>query len=175
MFYPIGRNIGPAMIGFVVGSVFAAVGWFLASHEGETLFGTIFGGVGALVAVGTFYSMTNSLEVSRDGDGIKTVRRVLGIPVKRSYMRRSAFVKFTKDSKFQSQGGGKHVMHYAIYAVDAEGDKVVVGEGFKGESEVKAAIRLIGRELGLQENKERRDSSEPARSWDPAGLFSRSQ
>jgi len=175
MFYPIGRNIGAAMIGFVVGSVFAAIGWFVASHEGQTLFGIVFGGVGTLVAVGTFYSMTNSLEVSRDGDGIKTVRRVLGIPVKRSYMRRSAFVKFTKDSKYQSQGAGKHVMHYAIYAVDTSGDKVVVGEGFKGESEAKAAIRLIGRELGLQETDARRESQEPAKSWDPAGLLSRSQ
>ena len=172
MFYPMGRAIGPAMIGFVVGSAFAAIGWFLASHEGETLFGTVFGGVGALVALGTFYSMTNSLEVSREGDSIKTVRRVLGIPVKRSYMRRSAFVKFTRDSKFQSHGGGKHVMHYAVYAVDAEGDKIVLGENFKGESQVKAAIRLIGRELGLQPRDRRQSSSEPAGSWDPAGLLS---
>ena len=96
--------------------------------------------------------MINSLEVSRDSNGIKTTRRILGIPVKRSFMHSNEFEKFTKNSKYQSQGGGKHVMYYSVYAVDKSGDKVVVGEGFKGESQAKAAIRLIGRELGLQEN-----------------------
>jgi hypothetical protein len=60
------------------------------------------------------------------------------------------FVMFKKDTRFQSNGGGKHVMHYSIYAVDKHGDKVVVGEGFKGDSQAEAAIRLIGDVLRLR-------------------------
>jgi hypothetical protein len=163
MKYPIGRNLGAALIGFVVGSVFAAIGGFLIFGEGERLFGAIFGGIGALVAVGTLYSMANSLEVSRDTNGIKTVRRVFGIPVKRSQMGSHEFVMFDKDSRYQSNGGGKHVMHYSIYAVDRQGDKVVVGEGFKGDSQAEAAIRLIGEVLGLRSAPDPRSTEESPR------------
>ena len=49
-------------------------------------------------------------------------------------------------------------MHYSIHAVDTHGGKIVVGEGFKGESEANAAIRLISRELGLRQPENRTDS-----------------
>ena len=65
-------------------------------------------------------------------------------------MHRHEFDTFIKDSSFQTQSGGKHVMHYSIYALDRRGNKLVVGEGFKGESEANAAIRFISRQLGLQ-------------------------
>jgi len=175
MLYPIGRHMGSSMGAFIVGAAFTAVGWWLISNEGHTVFGSVFGGIGALVGIFALYMMINSLEVARDAQGIRTVRRILGIPVKRSYMGRDAFVKFAKKSSHKSQQGGKHIVYNTIYAVDAEGDKVVVGEGFKGESEARAAIRLIGRELGLQQNDRQRTSSEPTKSWDPAGLFSRTQ
>jgi hypothetical protein len=120
MQYPMGRNILSSLAGFLVGSVFAAVGWWLVIEEGERVFGGIFGGVGALVAIGTLYTMLNSLEVSRDTNGIRTVRRVLGIPIKRSTMGSHEFSHFDKNSRYQTQGGGKHIMHYSIYAVDRQ-------------------------------------------------------
>ena len=167
MLYPIGRGILAALPGFIVGSVFAVIGFFVAVGEGEVLFGTVFGGIGGIVALLTLYSMLNSLEVKRDTNGIKTVRRILGIPVKIRYMGSHEFVTFKKNSRFQSQGGGKHVMHYSIFAVDRHGDKVVVGEGFKGDSQADAAIRLIGDVLGLRSGPSRqtsRRSREPADS-----------
>ena len=173
MVYPIGRYLGSSLGVMIVSAAFAAVGWWLIVNEGQKIFGSVFGGIGVLVGIVALYTMSNSLEVSRDSNGIKTVRRVLGIPIKRSYMRRDAFVKFSKNSSFQSQGNGKHVMYYSIYANDIEGDKVVVGEGFKGESEAKAAIRFIGRELGLSSDTSADDTQDSAASWDPAGLLSR--
>lgn len=175
MIYPIGRYLGSSLGAFIVGGVFAAVGWWLIVEEGQRIFGAVFGGIGALVGILALYMMTNSLEVSQDGMNIKTVRRILGIPVKRSYMRRDAFIKFTKDRSFQSQDGSKHVIHYSIYANDNDGDKITVGEGFKGESEAKAAIRLISKELGLSGDDSSDRRNEPAPSWDPAGLLSRTQ
>ena len=150
MYYPMGRNLGSAIGGFIVGAVFAAAGWFLVVEEGQRVFGSIFGGVGTLVAIATLYMMLNSLEVSQRGSSVHTVRRVLGIPVKRRTMQRHEFDSFIKDSSFQTQSGGKHVMHYSIYALDRQGNRLVVGEGFKGESEANAAIRFISRQLGLQ-------------------------
>ena len=150
MFYPAGRYRFSSLGAFIVGTVFAAVGWWIITSEGQTLFGSLFGGIGALIALAAVYIASNSLEVSQDGMQIKTVRRVLGIPVKRSFMRRDAFVKFSKDSSFQTQSGGKHTIYYSIYAHDIDGDKIVVGEGFKGESEARAALRLTARELNLQ-------------------------
>ncbi len=137
MRYPMGRSVLASMPGFVVGSVFAAVGWFVATDQGQWMFGSIFGGVGALVALGTLYTMLNSLEVSRDANGIKTVRRILGIPVKRSTMSRHDFVMFKKNSRFQTQGGGKHLMHYSLYALDRHGDKIIVGEGSRATARPK--------------------------------------
>jgi hypothetical protein len=34
--------------------------------------------------------------------------------------------------------------------VDNGGNKMIVGEGFRGESEAKAAMRMIAREFGLE-------------------------
>ena len=150
MYYPMGRNLGASIGGFVVGAVFAAAGWYLVFEEGQRVFGGVFGGVGALIAIATLYMMLNSLEVLQRGSSVQTVRRVLGIPVSRKTMQRHEFDTFIKDSSFQTQSGGKHVMHYSIYALDRQGNKLVVGEGFKGESEANAAIRFISQQLGLQ-------------------------
>ena len=149
MLFPMGRHIKSCIGGFLIGGTFTGAGWFLIFQENHPVFGSVFGGVGALIAILCLYMMLNSLEVSQAPGGIRTVRRLLGIPIKRTFMQRDAFVRFEKNSSFQSQGGGKHTIHYSIYAIDTDGDKVIVGEGFKGESEVKAAMRLISAELEL--------------------------
>jgi len=166
MLYPIFRGVLAALPGFVVGTVFAVIGFFIATEGGSVLFGVVFGGIGGIVALLTTYAMLNSLEVMRDNNGIKTVRRILGIPVKISYMGAHEFVMFKKDSRFQSNGGGKHVMHYSIFAIDRHGDKIVVGEGFKGESQAEAAIRLIGDVLGLKSAPSRQTSRRSRESAD---------
>jgi hypothetical protein len=155
LYYPMLRNAWPQLGGFIIGSTFAAIGAYLAVAEGQRLFGAVFGGIGGLVALATVYGMFNSLEVTRDASGFKTVRRWLGIPLRRRHMGRHEFQHFEKHSRFQQQGGGKHVMHYSIYAVDRDGRKLVVGEGFTGDSQAAAAMRLIGQELGLRATPDR--------------------
>ena len=172
MYYPMLRNFWSHLGGFIVGSAFAAIGAYLVVEEGQRLFGSIFGGIGALVALGTLYGMFNSLEVARDVNGFTTVRRWLGIPVRRRQMGKHEFDRFEKNSRYQQNGGGKHVMHYSVYAVDQSGRKVVVGEGFKGSSQTDAAIRLIGDELGLSGIAARKDTSAVDSNWDPARLLS---
>ena len=150
LYYPMGRHLLSNLVGFTIGASFAAVGWYLVFEEGAKVFGSIFGLTGALVATSAFYMMTNSLEVSQDGGSVKTLRRWLGIPIKRRQMAKSSFRKFDKASSFRQQSGGKHTIYYAISMIDHSGNEMVVGQGFKGESEANAAIRLLAREFGLQ-------------------------
>ena len=111
--------------------------------------GAVFGGVGLLVLVSALYFFLNSLEIVAEGGDIRTVRRILGIPVKRMRMRSSEFVRFNKKKSSYSQSGTRHVVHYSLHAVDKRGRKMVVGEGFKGVSQADAAAYLIAREFGL--------------------------
>lgn len=147
--YPAGRNRGSSLGGALIGGVFMAVGWYIASSEGRHLFGGVFGGMGALVATACLYTMSNSLTVWREAGQLVALRRVLGIPVRRRQLPLGGIDRFSSDSRMQSQSGGKHRMHYSIYAHDLSGDKLCVGEGFQGESEASAAIRVLCREFSI--------------------------
>ena len=147
--YPMGRNLGQSFVGFLIGGIFAGVGGFLIVSEGQALFGGVFGFVGSVITIGSLYMLFNSLEVSQDGMSIRTVRRILGIPVKRRSMRRNDFAKFSRSTSMQSQSGNKHVVYYSIQAVDRHGNEMTIGESFKGDNEAAAAIRMLSRELGL--------------------------
>ncbi|MGI9248258.1 MAG: DUF3592 domain-containing protein [Woeseiaceae bacterium] len=159
MVYPIGRHVGSALGGLIVGSIFAAAGWYLIVEEGHTVFGGIFGGVGLLIGLFCLYLMLNSLEVSKEAANIKTVRRLLGIPISRKQMHQNSFERFEKKSTMKTQSGGKHVIYYSVYAIDRQGNEIALGEGFKGENEAQAAMRIISTELGLREVPRRKVTS----------------
>lgn len=129
----------------------AGAGWWLIVREDMPIFGSVFALVGGLIALATLYMMLNSLEVRRHGNDIVTVRRVLGIPVRRRRLVRNRFLHFDTDSSFRTQSGGKHVVYYKVLAVEQSGRSVTVGEGFRGKSEAHAAIEIIGREFGLRQ------------------------
>ncbi|MEO1202096.1 MAG: DUF3592 domain-containing protein [Pseudomonadota bacterium] len=147
--YPMGRNLLSNSIGLLVGLSFAFAGGWIALEEGALVFGAIFGGVGALVAVLAFYMMFKSLEVIREGNTIRSVRRFLGIPVSRREMQVGDVYRLEKDSGMQTQSGGKHTVFYRITAIDRNANEMLLGEGFRGESGAKAAEIFLIRELGI--------------------------
>ena len=149
VYFPMGRNLGSGMAGIVVGGAFAAVGWFLAFSEGRPWFGSVFGGMGALVAIGCLYMILNSLSVHRETGQLIAVRRLLGVVVNRKSMPLSSIERLSSDSSMQTQSGGKHQMHYSLYAHDSGGNKMCVGEGFQGKSEADAALEILKREFGM--------------------------
>jgi hypothetical protein len=149
LFYPLGRHVGSAISGCVVGGAFIAVGWFLIVEAGHTVFGGVFGGIGGLIAAACLYMTLNSLEVVASDGAIVTVRRVLGIPVSQKRMLRSAFSHFKKVSSLRTQTGNQHTIYYSIHALDHDGRPLIVGEGFRGETEANAATRLLQSEFGL--------------------------
>jgi hypothetical protein len=158
MLFPAGRNIMSGIGGLLFGGIFSGAGWFLAVTAGHWFMGAVFAGVGLLILLSGLYFMLNSLEVVQDGVDIRTVRRIIGIPVKRQVMRRADFVRFDKEKTSSTQTGSKHAVNFAVLAVDQYGHKMTVGEGFKGAGQAKAAVELIGEKFGLSEQR----SSEPA-------------
>jgi hypothetical protein len=120
--------------------------------EGHPIFGSVFGGMGSLIALACLYMMLNSLQVIVASGKITTVRRLLGFPISRKSMHRNVFASLGKNSNFKTQSGSKHIMYYSVHAIDREGNKLVVGEGFKGESEANAAIELMSSQFGLHDN-----------------------
>ncbi len=147
--YPMGRNIVANGVAILVGATFAACGWFLIVQEGQGFFGSVFGGIGLLLAITAFYMLFKSLDVSSDGIRIRSVRRLFGIPIRRREMRRNDFLRFEHSSGMQSQSGGKHVMFYKVKAIGRNGEAMLIGEGFRGKSRTGAAIRFLSQELGL--------------------------
>ncbi len=166
LMYPMGRVLAGPLGGFLVGAIFAGAGWYLVAREGQAIFGSIFGGIGALLALVFFYMLCNSLEVRQTPSGIRTVRRLLGIPIRTTDLRRSDIVNLRKKSTMQSQSGGKHTLYYTVCAVDRSGKEHVIGDGFKGASQADAAMNLIAGEFGI-------GLDEPEPSWtddeDPLG------
>ena len=143
MRYPIGRNIGGGIGGLLFGVIFGGIGWFLISSEGHTFMGSIFGFFGVLIGIFSLYSMLNSLEVYHDGNDLVSVRRILGIPVRTTRIRRSDILRFEKDVGSKTQSGSKHVVRYSVSVVASDGSEMKVGEGFKGVSQANAAVAYM--------------------------------
>jgi hypothetical protein len=147
--YPVGRNLWSGLSGLLFGAIFTVAGWYLLTDAGHLFMGTVFGGIGLLVLVFSFYYALNSLQVVADGPDIRSVRRLLGVALKRSSMSRSGIVRIDKKKSSTTQSGTRHVVRYTLYAVDRQGHKMVVGEGFRGASQAAVAAELIATRLGV--------------------------
>ena len=154
LLFPMGRFFSGALGGIIMGAIFVGSGWFLFAHGEARIFGSIFGVIGALLTIGFFYMMFNSLEVRQTPSGIRTVRRLLGIPVRSTDLARSNIATLIKKSTMQSHSGTKHTIYFSIYALDRIGNKFKLGDGFKGESQANAALEFIGREFGIEVEEE---------------------
>lgn len=161
MFFPMGRNLMAGLSGLLFGSIFSGIGWFLLTKESSYFMGGIFGLVGVIILISAFYFVLNSLEVIKSGGELRTIRSVFGIPIKRRQMRIADFVRFSKRETSKTQSGSKHVIRYAVSAVDRYNNRVVVGEGFAGVSQADAAAEFIGREFGLVTRPESTPDIEP--------------
>ncbi|WP_197493166.1 DUF3592 domain-containing protein [Woeseia oceani] len=149
LYFPMGQKLAGPLGGIFFGAIFIASGWFLAYRGDSPLFGLVFGLVGGLIALAAIYLLFRSLEVIQDGSALVSVRRVCGIPVSRRRLEKHSIDRLHKHSSMQSQSGGKHVVYYSVYALDYAGEKLLLGEGFKGQSEATAAMDFISREFQL--------------------------
>jgi len=158
--YPAGRNLGSGFSGVLFGAIFTATGWYLLTSASQLFMATAFGGIGLLVLVFSLYFALNSLQVIAGGSDIRAIRRVFGVAIKQSRMSRSNVVRIDKKKSSISQSGTKHVVRYTLWALDRQGQKMVVGEGFKGASQASAAVEFLARELGLNLRAESPDTDD---------------
>jgi hypothetical protein len=151
LFYPMGRNIGMALGGFVIGLIFTGVGLTIATiRDGSYFFGGIFMLFGVPITFSSFYICINSLQVEHDGQGnIIATRRIFGIPVKKSFVPRDDLTTLAMESTLSTNHGNKQVKHYTLYVPQPGTKKVVVGEGFRGEGEAAAGMKLIQETFGV--------------------------
>ena len=150
-FYPMFRNFGSSFMGMLFGAIFGGAGLFLIIKESHWFMGSIFTFVGGLIFLFGIYSAFNSLEVSKSGSVIRSVRRFAGIVVGREEMAVAEFTRFKKKSTMKTQSGKKHTVHYQLSAVAGDGRKMVIGDGFRGANQVRAAMKLFEREFGLRQ------------------------
>ena len=114
--------------------------------------------------------MLNSLEVLQVGGGIRTGRRVPGMTVKERLMRRAEFPRFEQRKTSSSQSGNKHVIRYAVSAVDRYGQKIVVDEGFRGAGQAKAAAEFVGQKFGLSERHRAKGRDATVEEYNPLAV-----
>jgi len=162
LFFPMGRNLLSGVMALLFGSIFSGVGWFLIMHENHPFMGGLFGFVGGIVVVVAFYQVLNSLQVIKKGGELHAIRRVLGFKVSHRKMLTADFVRFRKKITSQTQSGNKHTVRYSISAVNRQNERMVIAEGFSGESEAEAAMEFISNEFGLVVREESKTQSKPA-------------
>lgn len=153
MRFPAGRNLATGFGGSFVGAIFTTAGWFMITAGDAPFMGTIFGLMGLLIAGSSLYRVLNSLEVLQEGGYIRTVRRILGIPVKRGQMRQADIVKLRKKASSPKQSGNGQALRYTVSAVDRHGEELLVAEGFKGASQAEGAADLIAQSFGIARSK----------------------
>jgi hypothetical protein len=150
--YSMGRNLISNAGAILIGSTFATIGWYIAFVEGQRLFGFVFGGVGAIVAIAAFYMLFKSLDVSIGAGDITSVRRLFGVPVRTRSMRRDSLSRLDVNNGMQAQSGTRHIVYLKVKAVDRSGNELLLGDGFKGVPMADAAVRLFQNELGFSDS-----------------------
>jgi len=156
LYYPMLRQPGFSFVFMVVGSVFAIAGvilWGRAAQEGGGLYflGGIFTFLGSLVAMAGFNAAFSSLYVAWDGQRVLTIRRLLGIPIR----RRSADYHEVrgvalKKGATSNQNGDSHRINYQVVAQTPKGE-MVLAENIDSHSKAKVVEAYFREQFGLSE------------------------
>jgi hypothetical protein len=142
-----------ALVLGLVGSIFMAVGVFVAfqfftgkeSSVMAGVMGALFFIVGLLMDYGAVYTLTNSLHVLVNSTGIKTIRRLAGVPL----FQRNVATPDISDFKVETgvQSGNK--VYYRIFVDTRQGRRIKIGESFVGNSSARRIVDLVKTKTGL--------------------------
>jgi hypothetical protein len=154
LYYPPGRTNGMAVGLSFIGSIFLGVGIFLGykfwfgNDPGIMLFimGSLFFLIGFLLDLGGIYTLVNVLEVSIDMSGVKTVRRILGIPL----FQRNVGRHQLRDIQIKRGAQAGNTVYYSIFLVTMDGRHIKIGESFVGASTAEKVAAQIKQWLDLK-------------------------
>jgi hypothetical protein len=107
--------------------------------------GALFFIVGLLMDYGAVYTLTNSLHVLVNSTGIKTIRRLAGVPL----FQRNVATPDISDFKVETgvQSGNK--VYYRIFVDTRQGRRIKIGESFVGNSSARRIVDLVKTKTGL--------------------------
>lgn len=156
LYYPMFRQPWTSLMLMVVGSVFAITGiilWGKAAQEGGGLYflGGIFTFLGSMVAMAGFYSGFTSLYVAWDGKQVLTIRRLLGITIRRRIVdyREVRGVALNKGAT-SNQKEDVHQIKYHVVAQTPKGE-MVLAENIDSHSKAKVVETYFREQFGLSE------------------------
>lgn len=143
---PVLRNIGAGVTMILVGAVFAAVGALMVWQGSSVIAGGLLAlGAGAVVLAG-IYSLGNSLQLHVSRHGVRLVRRIFGLPIRRNVPRDDIRAL---DKHLGSQGGDR--AYYRIYITTQTGKRHTLTDSVPGESAADYLVDQLSQALGLAE------------------------
>ena len=153
LYFPYGRSWRGALIAFFGGAFCLGVGLAVRADGGPLIFPLVFGGFGVPLMLGGFYTLSNSLTVTLDRQGLATERRLLGIPwgSKRVAAADLLFLRLV-ESYSSSQSGGRQVTFYKIQAYTRSGKKITLAESLRGRETAQQLLESIALLSGYPTN-----------------------
>lgn len=154
LYYPMLRQPWLALMLMLVGGVFAITGiilWGKAQQEGGGLYflGGIFTFLGSMAALSGFYAGFTSLYVAWDGKQILTIRRLLGLTIRRRSVdyREVRGVALNKGAT-SNQKGDVHQINFHVVAQTLKGE-MVLAENIDSHSKAKLVEAYFREQFGL--------------------------
>lgn len=150
MYFPAGRWWGLKLALAVMGAVFLTVGALVPWEQqssGEVvpwLFPLLFGGVGGLVLLGSFYALANSLRVQLDHNGLRTERRLLGLMLRWHQVPPHDIARLRVVESYTVESNSKRDVYYRIMAELRGGRQLTIAQDLKGRAQADKLLASIG-------------------------------
>jgi len=152
LYYPYLRHPGLALGTLLTGGGFAGFAWLfhaLADEDGlSNLFIGLFALIGVLILAWGVYLLGNSLRVTADRQGLKTVRGLFGLRFT-CHVDAADITAVEPSIGMQASQGTRSRAYYRIEVRTGDGRRITAGTGIPGASSVEAIIQRIKRALDL--------------------------
>lgn len=150
MYFPAGRWWGLKLALAVMGAVFLTVGALVpweqesSGEVGPWLFRLLFGGVGGLVLLGSFYALANSLRVQLDHNGLRTERRLLGLMLRWHQVPPHDIARLRVVESYTVESNSTRDVYYRITAELRGGRQLTIAQDLKGRAQADKLLASIG-------------------------------
>lgn len=149
LYYPAFRRPRAKLVMLLVGLVFAGVFVFTAGTDAPLPLRVVFGAVGAALTLGSLYSLCVSLRVRIDSSGLRTRRRLLGLPAGGHSLRRDAIGELALKQSYSTSAGGRHTVYYKLQVRTRAGRAITVGWNLAGRDTALQALDGLSRLTGI--------------------------
>lgn len=150
IYYPAFKKPVSKIMGVVFGSFFFTAGMFAGSQGAPVIFPIVFGLVGGLITIGSFYSLIVGLKVVIDRQYLQTARNIVGIPIGGKKVHRDEIKHISLKKSYSQTNGSKHQQFFKIQAITKDNRKIDIGFNLAGQNVANQALESISLLTGLQ-------------------------